>query len=146
MMCGLVDWRQRVLQSTRLGREVIVDGFSPVRDALSPVVINGGAWQRTITPVQFGRLQEAHGMSDAELLAALRPEHLAPCYSFVQIEAYADTPERPSVRYWRQADDGSQEAGPVSASRDGVEPGRRLVHKDPAPAVASPRFSDRPRS
>lgn len=105
----LVDWRQRVLQSTRLGREVIVDGFSPVRDALSPVVINGGAWQRTITPVQFGRLQEAHGMSDAELLAALRPEHLAPCYSFVQIEAYADTPERPSVRYWRQADDGSWE-------------------------------------
>ena len=46
----LVDWRQRVLLSTSQGRPVIVDGFSPVRNALTPVVINGGAWQRTITP------------------------------------------------------------------------------------------------
>lgn len=102
----LVDWRQRVLQMTRLGREVIADGFSPARDALSPVVINGGAWQRTITPVQFGRLQAVHGMSDVELLTILRPEHLAPCYSFVQVEAYAETPERPAIRYWRQAENG----------------------------------------
>lgn len=102
----LVDWRQRVLQMTRLGREVIVDGFSPVRNALAPVVINGGAWQRTITPVQFGRLQAVHGMSDVELLTTLQPEHLAPCYSFVQVEAYAETPERPAIRYWRQTENG----------------------------------------
>ena len=43
--------RQSVLELTRLGRTVIVHGFSPVRNALSPVVINGGPWQRTITPV-----------------------------------------------------------------------------------------------
>ena len=102
----LVDWRQRVLELTRLGRTVIVDGFSPVRNALAPVVVNGGPWQRTITPVQFGRLRAEHGLSDAELLEALRPEHLPPCYGFVRIDPYDDTPGLPAIRYWRQAEDG----------------------------------------
>ena len=108
----LVDWRQSVLELTRLGRTVIVHGFSPVRNALSPVVINGGPWQRTITPVQFGRLQAEHGLSDAELLGALRPEHLAPCYGFVQIDPYGETPELPAIRYWRQAESGQWEIAP----------------------------------
>ena len=114
----LVDWRQSVLESTRLGRTVIVDGFPPVRDALSPVVINGGPWQRTITPVQFGRLRAAHDLSDAELLRALRPEHLAPCYGFVQIDPYDDTPALPVTRYWRQAEGGDWEI----AARCGRQP------------------------
>lgn len=114
----LVDWRQSVLESTRLGRTVIVHGFSPVRNALSPVVINGGPWQRTITPVQFGRLQAEHGLSDAELLEALRPEHLAPCYGFVQIDPYEETPELPAIRYWRQAESGEWEM----AARCGRQP------------------------
>ena len=114
----LVDWRQSVLELTRLGRTVIVDGFSPVRNALSPVVINGGPWQRTITPVQFGRLQAEHGLSDAELLGALRPEHLAPCYGFVQIDPYDETPELPAIRYWRQAESGDWEM----AARCGRQP------------------------
>lgn len=105
----LVDWRQRVLQSTSMGRAVIVDGFSPVRNALTPVVINGGAWQRTITPVQFARLRDASGLADAELLAALRPEHLPPCYSFVRIDPYDAAPAPPAVRYWRQAESGTWE-------------------------------------
>ena len=105
----LVDWRQSVLELTRLGRTVIVDGFSPVRNVLSPVVINGGPWQRTITPVQFGRLQDEHGLSDAELLSTLRPEHLAPCYGFVQIDPYDDAPSLPATRYWRQAESGDWE-------------------------------------
>ena len=105
----LVDWRQSVLELTRLGRTVIVDGFSPVRNALTPVVINGGPWQRTITPVQFDRLREAHGLSDAELLRALQPEHLAPCYSFVRIDPYDETPALPATRYWRQAVSGDWE-------------------------------------
>ena len=103
----LVDWRQRVLELTRLGRTVIVDGFSPVRNALAPVVINGGPWQRTITPVQFGRLRAEHGLSPAELLRALRPEHLPPCYGFVRIDPYDDTPALPAIRYWRATDDGA---------------------------------------
>ena len=106
----LVDWRQRVLELTRLGRTVIVDGFSPVRNALAPVVINGGPWQRTITPVQFARLRAEHGLSEAELLRALRPEHLPPCYGFVRIEPYDDTPALPATRYWRQVEgDGAWE-------------------------------------
>lgn len=108
----LVDWRQRVLEMTRLGRTVIVDGFSPVRDALSPVVVNGGPWQRTLTPVQFGRLRAEHGLSDAGLLRVLRPEHLAPCYGFVQIDPYEDTPALPRVRYWRMAGTGGWEFAP----------------------------------
>ena len=114
----LVDWRQSVLELTRLGRTVIVHGLSPVRNALSPVVINGGPWQRTITPVQFGRLQAEHGLSDAELLGALRPEHLAPCYGFVQIDPYEDTPALPAIRYWRQAESGDWEF----AARCGRQP------------------------
>ena len=114
----LVDWRQSVLELTRLGRTVIVHGFSPVRNALSPVVINGGPWQRTITPVQFGRLQAEHGLSDPELLGALRPEHLAPCYGFVQIDPYEDRPALPAIRYWRQAESGDWEM----AARCGRQP------------------------
>ena len=114
----LVDWRQSVLELTRLGRTVIVDGFSPTRDALSPVVINGGPWQRTITPVQFGRLRAEHDLSDAELLRALRPEHLAPCYGFVQIDRYEETPALPAIRYWRQAEGGGWEV----AARCGRQP------------------------
>ena len=114
----LVDWRQSVLELTRLGRTVIVDGFSPVRNALSPVVINGGPWQRTITPVQFGRLRAEHDLSDAELLRALRPEHLAPCYGFVQIDPYEETPALPAIRYWRQVEGGGWEV----AARCGRQP------------------------
>ena len=105
----LVDWRQRVLRSTSQGRPVIFDGFSPVRNALAPVVINGGAWQRTITPVEFLRLQAGSELSAAELLRALQPEHLAPCYSFVRIDPYEATPAAPAIRYWRQARGGAWE-------------------------------------
>ena len=51
-------------------------GFSPVRGAVTPVVINGGAWQRTITPVQFERIETERGLPRADLLRALQPEDL----------------------------------------------------------------------
>ena len=119
----LVDWRQRVLLSTSQGRPVIVDGFSPVRDALRPVVVNGGAWQRTITPVQFLRLQAESGLSDAELMRALRPEHLAPCYSFVQVDPYEATPAAPRIRYWREAASGGWELAAVCEREPELPPG-----------------------
>jgi len=115
----LVDWSQRVLELTRLGRTVIVDGFSPVRNALSPVVVNGGAWQRTITPVQFARLKEANGLSDAALLEELRPEDLPACYSFVHVTPYDETPSAPTIRYWRQEEATSDW---VMAPRCGLQP------------------------
>ena len=105
----LVDWRQRVLELTSQGRTVIVDGFSPVPNALRPVVVNGGAWQRTITPVQLERLTQTEGVSAAALLASLQPEQLSPCYSFVWIAPYDDTPALPEVRYWRESESGSWE-------------------------------------
>jgi len=80
-------------------------GFTPVRGALAPIVINGGAWQRTITPVQFERLEMERGLSGAALLRTLQPEDLAPCYSFVHVPPYSDEPT-PSVRYWRQSASG----------------------------------------
>ena len=109
----LVDWRQRILLSTSQGRPVIVDGFSPVRDALAPVVVNGGAWQRTITPVVFLRLRAESGLSDAELMRTLRPEHLAPCYSFVQVDPYDVSPAAPRIRYWRESESGDWELAAV---------------------------------
>ncbi len=119
----LVDWRQRILLSTSQGRPVIVDGFSPVRDALAPVVVNGGAWQRTITPVQFVRLQAESGLSDAGLMRTLRPEHLAPCYSFVQVDPYDVMPAAPRIRYWREADSGGWELAAVCDREPELPPG-----------------------
>jgi hypothetical protein len=81
---------------------LVPEGFSPIRRASSPVAINGGAWQRTITPVQLDQLKADRGLSYGDLLRSLQPEELAACYGFVQIRPYADTPV-PSVRYWRQS-------------------------------------------
>jgi hypothetical protein len=83
-----------------------MEGFSPVRGALTPVAINGGAWQRTITPVQLGRVQEERGAGLEPTLRELQPEQLAPCYGFVHIPPSKGTPS-PSVRYWRQAGGGT---------------------------------------
>jgi UDP-2,3-diacylglucosamine pyrophosphatase LpxH len=83
--------------------KIPMEGFSPVRGSLSPIVINGGAWQRTITPVQYERLRTEKSLTDDQLLRSLKPEDLAPCYSFVEIPPYSDAPS-PRVRYWRQAD------------------------------------------
>jgi hypothetical protein len=81
--------------------KIPMEGFSPVRGALMPIVINGGAWQRTITPVQYERLRASRSMSDDVLLGSLQPDDLPACYSFVRIPGYTDTPA-PAVRYWRQ--------------------------------------------
>jgi hypothetical protein len=82
--------------------KIPMEGFSPVHGALTPIVINDGAWQRTITPVQLDRLASDRGVPEKELLASLQPEDLAPCYSFVQIESTGGAPV-PAVRYWRQS-------------------------------------------
>jgi len=82
--------------------KIPMEGFSPVRGVLSPVAINGGAWQRTITPAQLDRIKTERNLSDRDLMRSLQPEELAPCYSFVHIPPYAGTPV-PSVRYWRRA-------------------------------------------
>jgi hypothetical protein len=91
--------------------KIPMEGFSPVRGALTPIVINGGAWNRTITPVQLERLRAERGVSWNDLLQSLEPEALAPCYSFVHVPAYDQEPS-PAVRYWRQAPDGAWAIAP----------------------------------
>jgi hypothetical protein len=91
--------------------KIPMEGFSPVRGALTPVVINGGAWNRTITPVQLERLHTERGMSWQDFLRSLTPEELPPCYSFVLIPEYDKEPA-PAVRYWRQAGDGTWAIAP----------------------------------
>jgi hypothetical protein len=81
--------------------KIPMEGFSPARGALTPIVINGGAWQRVITPVQYERLRGERNVTDDQLLRSLQPEDLAPCYGFVRIPPYTDAPA-PTVRYWRQ--------------------------------------------
>lgn len=103
----LADYRQGNFVRVEAGRTYVVDGFSPVRGAATPVVVNAGAWQRTVTPRQLDDYRRGRGLSAAEALEALRPEGLPPCYSFVQIDPYADRPGPPVLRYWRRADDGA---------------------------------------
>jgi hypothetical protein len=102
----LADYRQGNFARVEAGRAYVIDGFSPVRDAVTPVVINGGAWQRTLTPVMLDRFAQAREVSATELLRTLQPEQLPPCYSFVQIDAYDGRPGPPELRYWRQGEDG----------------------------------------
>ena len=103
----LADYRQGNFTRVEAGLPYVVDGFSPVRDAVTPIVINGGAWQRTVTPVMLDRVKAERQVSDAELLETLQPEQLPPCYGFVQIDAYGDRPGPPTLRYWRQGEDGA---------------------------------------
>jgi hypothetical protein len=85
--------------------KIPAEGFSPVRGELTPVVINDGAWQRTITPVQLERRASDTGVSVADLVGRIKPEDLPACYSFVQISSENGVPA-PAVRYWRQAGTG----------------------------------------
>ena len=103
----LADYRQGNFTRVEAGLTYVVDGFSPVRGAATPIVINGGAWQRTVTPRQLDEHRRRRGLSEAELLESMQPEQLPPCYSFVQIDPYDERPDPPVVRYWRQDRDGT---------------------------------------
>ncbi len=103
----LADYRQGNFTRVEAGLTYVVDGFSPVRGAATPIVVNGGAWQRTVTPRQLAEHRRRLGLSEAALLESMRPEQLPPCYSFVQIDPYDERPDPPVVRYWRQDRDGT---------------------------------------
>ena len=103
----LADYRQGNFTRVEAGLTYVVDGFSPVRGAATPIVINGGAWQRTVTPRQLDEHRRRLGLSEAELLESVQPEQLPPCYSFVQIDPYDGQPDPPVLRYWRQDRDGA---------------------------------------
>lgn len=108
----LPDYRQGNFTRVEAGLTYVVDGFSPVRGAATPVVINAGAWQRTATPRQLDEHRRRLGGAEAELLESMQPEQLPPCYSFVQIDPYDERPEPPVVRYWRQDRNGTWAMAP----------------------------------
>jgi hypothetical protein len=76
------------------------NGFAPVRGAESPIVINSGAWQRTVTPFQLDDLMKTRGPAEAGVFRQLQPEDLPACYGVVWIDPYVDRPN-PRFRYWR---------------------------------------------
>jgi UDP-2,3-diacylglucosamine pyrophosphatase LpxH len=75
--------------------------FVPVRGASWPIVLNSGAWQRTVTPFQLEIVMQERGWSDAELLQQLQPEDLPACYGVVWIDPYTNDSPSPRLRFWR---------------------------------------------
>jgi hypothetical protein len=67
---------------------------------VTPVVLNAGAWQRTVTPFQIEEMMQERSWSEGDALRQLRPEDLPACYGVIWIEPYAADP-RPRVRFWR---------------------------------------------
>jgi UDP-2,3-diacylglucosamine pyrophosphatase LpxH len=65
-----------------------------------PVVMNSGAWQRTISDEQLQSYMQQRGLRAADVLK-LNPEDLPPCYPVILISAYSDHP-RGALRYWQQ--------------------------------------------
>jgi hypothetical protein len=94
--------------------KIPMEGFSPRRGELTPVVINGGAWMRTMTPVSLERAAAESGRTVADALATITPEELAPCYSFVQISLETGNAV-PAVRYWRRSAEGQWDVAPACA-------------------------------
>jgi hypothetical protein len=89
------------LKTLVFGHQHLADnGFVPVRAADSPIVINSGAWQRTVTPFQMDELIKTRGAVEADLLRQLQPEDLPACYGVAWIEPYVDRPI-PRLRFWR---------------------------------------------
>lgn len=70
------------------------------RDVAAPVVLNSGAWQRTVTPFQIEDVIQDRGASEADVLRQLRPEDLPACYGVIWIEPYESDP-KPRLRFWR---------------------------------------------
>ena len=91
-------------------------GFSPTQEGWQPEIVNTGAWQRVIYPLRLERTREAQGVPEQDMLRALQPEDLPPCYAFVRLAPYADVPD-PSLRYWRRGDGGEWEI--AAACREG---------------------------
>lgn len=79
--------------------------FRPQRGVQPPLVANTGAFQRTASGAWLDAERARRGLTVPATLPALRPEDLAPCYSFVRVPAYppASAPQ-PELRSFRRAD------------------------------------------
>lgn len=77
-------------------------------DRLRAQVVNTGAWQRVISPLELQ--SRAANVPESEVLQRLNVEDLPPCYSFIEVAPYKDSPS-PQLRYWRQEKDRRWSAG-----------------------------------
>lgn len=78
-------------------------GFNPRQhesDGWNPIVVNTGAWQRTITAQQLAKLQADRKLNDKQTLQLI-PEDLPPCYPFVQVKPYQVGPVS-NLQFWRK--------------------------------------------
>jgi hypothetical protein len=78
-------------------------GFHPLGGPWQPTVANTGAWQRLLDRATLEKIKTQKGWSDREVLSKLKLENLPPCYSFVLVKPYQDSPA-PLLRYWALAD------------------------------------------
>lgn len=67
-----------------------------------PLVMNSGAWQRTITGDHLAALAKARHLADKDVLA-LQPEDLPECYPFILIPPYEAGKPRGSLQYWTRS-------------------------------------------
>jgi hypothetical protein len=55
-------------------------------------VLNSGAFQRLVDDHRLRELAAERGIEVSQVLRALTPDDLAPCYAFVEVRWYGDTP------------------------------------------------------
>lgn len=83
----------------------LANAFRPFeRDIVDwdPLVLNTGAWQRTMSAGRLREIIKEKGFEDqATALRALQPEDLDPCYTAVVVPPYTDHPS-PGLLVWRR--------------------------------------------
>lgn len=78
--------------------------YSPFESSSSrwrPIVVNTGAWQRTISPERLESLMRDKGLQEKDVLK-LQPENLPPCYPVIMVSPYSSAPQS-VLRYWKQS-------------------------------------------
>ncbi len=74
--------------------------FKKSGSSWQPIVVNSGAWQRTISEDQVQQIMREKNWKEKDVLM-LKPEDLPPCYTAVTIAPYIDSPKS-VLRYWVQ--------------------------------------------
>ena len=74
--------------------------FNRSRSSWRPIVVNCGAWQRTISKEQLEYEMRRRNLRAQDVLT-LQPDDLPACYPVVTVPPYGTTP-RSFLRYWKQ--------------------------------------------
>lgn len=66
-----------------------------------PIVVNTGAWQRTISEGQLIRYMKERNLKEKDVLQ-LQPETLPPCYPVIMVLPYSSSPQS-TLSYWKES-------------------------------------------